>query len=313
MVKKFLALAVAAIFALLYPPPVSAEQAVAETYRQMFRDGNFYVEFQIETPDALHWHSMNTIEVFSNVPKTFNRVSKRLTPIKKSSFFGWGGTNPFSAKKTDFQILAGKDGARVYRETLKAKNPDALYKGGRYYNFFRESVTGTNKFERRMLILSEENLNSINLYPAEGWQDIRADLALPDELAIFYWNDPPFQPRNYDAPVYLESSKLTFGGKEYDCDKYVEFAKDMAGNVINETVYNALYENGKLVMVQKYFQREGDKSAPRIFRIKTITSQVPDSIFEFKKKIKLYKTHNGDMNDLLKVYEEIGEIGGKKK
>lgn len=164
-----------------------------------------------------------------------------------------------------------------------------------------------------MLILSEENLNSINLYPAEGWQDIRADLALPDELAIFYWNDPPFQPRNYDAPVYLESSKLTFGGKEYDCDKYVEFAKDMAGNVINETVYNALYENGKLVMVQKYFLRDGKERLIETVNIKNITSQVPDNAFAIDKATKIYKPKNGDMNDLLNEYQEIGEIGGKKK
>ena len=51
MVKKllsvFVMLMIAAISLLPTSAKVSAEQAAAEQYRQMFRSGNFYVEYQI--------------------------------------------------------------------------------------------------------------------------------------------------------------------------------------------------------------------------------------------------------------------------
>ena len=263
---------------------MSAEQAAAETYRQMFRDGNFYVEFY-------EGNENNRLDII--------------------------------AQARDIQALGAKDGRRIYIRymDLKDKFPfAAMYQDGKYYNFNVERGISSNIFigqhlksTVRVLVLPEEQINSPNLDPKEYWRSTRSSLSLPDELAIFYWNDPPFQPRNYDAPVYLESSKLTFGGKEYDCDKYVEFAKDMAGNVINETVYNALYENGKLVMVQKYFLRDGKERLIETVNIKNITSQVPDIAFAIDKATKIYKPKNGDMNDLLNEYQEIGEIGGKKK
>ena len=55
MVKKFLASAVAAMIIIITPPPVSAEQAAAEQYRQMFRNGNFYVECQLFGDSEIRW------------------------------------------------------------------------------------------------------------------------------------------------------------------------------------------------------------------------------------------------------------------
>ena len=292
---------------------MSAEQAAAETYRQMFRDGNFYVEFQIELTKDIRTDNLYIEGLTQQIPKTFQRVSKRITAGKKNVFERIANIQLGTRQtiKTDFQILAGKNGVRVYRETLKAKNPDALYKGGRYYNFFRESVTGTNKSERRMLILSEENLNSINLYPAEGWQDIRADLALPDELAIFYWNEPyREQDSGWGEPVYNGSSTREINKKNYDCDQYISDIKSLAGTIIAQEAYNALYENGKLVMIQKYFLRDGKERLIETVNIKTITSQVPDTAFAIDKATKIYKPKNGDMDDLLNNYQEIG---GKSK
>ena len=296
---------------------MSAEQAAAETYRQMFREGNFYVEFQIEVTKNIRNEPFEGYGLTSSIPKTFNRVSKKFNPAKQN-FLQKLGSNPFSFSsktKTEFQILAGKNGARVYRENLKAKNPEVLYKDGEYYNFFRDPVEGKpNKFTRRMLILSEEKLNSQVLEPQEGWQDIRTELALPDELAIFYWNEPyREQDSGWGEPVYNGSSTREINKKTYDCDQYISDIKSLAGTIIAQEVYNALYENGKLVMVQKYFLRDGKEKLIETVNVKNITSQVPDTAFAIDKVTKVYKPRNGDMNDLLNIYEEVGKIGGKQK
>lgn len=257
----------------------------------------------------------------SQIPKTFQRISKKVNPVKSNTtIFGGliGFSNPFKnnkVSKTDFQILASKNGVRVYRENAKAKNPEVFYKDGKYYNYFKDPVEGKqNKTKRRMLILSEEELNSAVLEPQEGWQDIRTELALPDELAIFYWNEPyREQDSGWGEPVYNGSSTREINKKNYDCDQYISDVKSLAGTVIAQEVYNALYENGKLVMVQKYFLRDGKEKLIETVNIKTITSQFPDTAFAIDKKTKVYNPRNGDMNDLLNEYQEIGEIGGKKK
>lgn len=289
----------------------------------MFKDGNFYVEFQIRTEEefmAAHYRDFDFMwtGINSQIPKTFQRVSKKVNPVKATAFNLFSGNfNPFSSKrvsKTDFQILAGKNGARVYRENAKSKNPEVFYKDGKYYNFFKDTADSNNKAKRRMLILSEEKLNSNILEPEEGWQDIRTELALPDELAIFYWNEPyREQDSGWGEPVYNGSSTREINKKIYDCDQYISDIKSLAGTVIAQEVYNALYENGKLVMVQKYFLRDDKERLIETVNVKTITSQVPDTAFAIDKKTKVYKPRNGDMNDLLNIYEEVGEIGGKKK
>lgn len=289
----------------------------------MFKDGNFYVEFQIEVTQDLRnepfeGYNFSGYGLNSNIPKTFNRVSKKFIPGRKNFLQKYFESFNFSMRKnvkTDFQILAGKNGMRVYRENAKAKNPEVFYKDGKYYNYFKDPVEDKpNKTKLRMLILEEEELNSAVLEPQEGWQDIRTELALPDELAIFYWNEPyREQDSGWGEPIYNGSSKVEINKKTYDCDQYISDVKSLAGTVIAQEVYNAIYENGNLVMVQKYFLRDGKERLIETVNVKNITSQVPDTAFAIDKKTKVYKPRNGDMNDLLNIYEEVGEIGGKKK
>lgn len=239
----------------------------------MFRDGNFYVEYQI---------------------------------------------NP--ANENHFLVLAGKNGARVYRKDLNQKNPTVFYRDGKYYNFLSTPKNPNESTDKRMvnrvLILPEEEIYSPALDPYEYWVFVRKVLALPKELAIFYWDDP-YRNKNFDwgnAPVYESSSTKKIDQTTYECDRYVSEIKNLTGKVIAREIYNAFYENGKLVMVQKHFVRSGvEDSIISTIKIKTLTAEVPESAFTINEKVKIYKAHNGDLNDLLKNYEEVGEIGGEQK
>ncbi len=196
--------------------------------------------------------------------------------------------------------MAGKDGARVFRKNVQDKNP----------------TENNSRKINRLLILPEENIYSPALDPDEHWRYAINLLALPEELAIFYWDDP-YRDKNFDwgqVPVYEESTTRNISGKTYECDHYVNEIKNVAGEVIAREVYTAFYEEGKLVTIEKHFIRGGitDYTVSKI-KIKTITAEVPESAFAVNEKIKVYNAHNGDLNDLLENYEEIGEIGGEHK
>lgn len=214
-----------------------------------------------------------------------------------------------------YKVLAGKNGERVYRESLEEKNPTTLYKDGKYYNFHKEWIdTSTNKFNRRTFIIPEEEIDSPTLDPTEGWQSVRRNLALPDELAIFYWDDPY---RNnfsvWGTPVYSGSYVWEYDYISYDCDQYTTDIKSLAGTVIAQEIYRALYTDGKLVMVRRYFLRNGLETFIQMVEVKNITSQIPEKAFAINRKTKTYLPHNGDMDDLTNTYQETGEIGGKAK
>ena len=280
MLRKFLMLAAIAMLAVI--PSVSAEQ-----YRQIFRSGNFYVEYHVQTERNLNYDvfRLNTSPV----------LVEEVRVVSPLSFF---------AGKS-YVVLAVKDGNRVMKSNLKDKVPQLMYRDGKYYNYLNE---------RHLLILPEDELDSLVRDPDEGWQNIRNKLALPEGLAIFYWEDS-FRDKNFDwgVPTYSGSSTKTVKKKTYDCDRYVSDIKTLAGTVIAQEIYDALYENGKLVMVQKYFVRDGNEFLITTTNVRTISAQVSDTAFDITKKLKTYAPHEGDMNDLLEVYEQTGEIGGAKK
>ena len=87
---------------------------------------------------------------------------------------------------------------------------------------------------------------------------------------------------NVPAPRYTGSGKRKVKDKEYDCDQYINEIKNLAGKRLALELYNMLYENGKLVMIQKYLVQNRDGTLSRTTEIKNITSEVPDSVFEIK-------------------------------
>ena len=256
---------------------VSAEQAAAEQYRQMFRSGNFYVEYQ--------------------------RIDHFVDP---SDSVRAGIYNAF------FERI---------RTAQKANHPDAIYRDEKYYRFLtslkasRDIMVGMPSWKAvtKSIVLPEAELDSPNLNPDEEWQYIRSDLALPEELAVLYWNDP-FRADNIDtpAPYFNGSSTRTVGKKDYDCDQYIADIKSTAGTTLAQWAYNMLYENGKLVRIQKYFLRDGQESLIAELNIKTLTDQVPDTAFTIKKKFKVYAADTGTLSDLIEQPALVEEIGGKK-
>ncbi|MBR2518855.1 MAG: hypothetical protein IKE46_03590 [Selenomonadaceae bacterium] len=287
--KKFLLLALLLTAINL---SASAEQPAAEEYRQMFRSGNFYVEYQ---------------KFYGGV--AFSSKSNRGIDILRER-------SAYMKKYRGRAIKAGRNGERVTKTDVKNKYPDALFQDGKYYRFVvskEESsniiIGSTTNTLRHAFVLDESRLNDPNLDPDEKWRSVRSELALPDELAVFCW-DEPFRNNFTAAPVYVDSSKLTIDKKEYDCDRYVADIKSLAGTVIAQEAYNMLYDGGKLVRVQKYFLRDGNEFLNGDLLVHTISATVPDEAFVVKRKFKLYEARKGDMNDLINQLEQIGEIGG---
>ena len=102
----------------------------------------------------------------------------------------WGGNHQIK----DNHVFAGKDGNRVAKHNAKSKFPEALYQGGKYYLF----ISRLKALECRAL--NESDLGSPNLNPSEGWANVRNKLSLPDEFAVFYWDDP-FRAENIARPL----------------------------------------------------------------------------------------------------------------
>lgn len=305
--KRFLVLTLLLTALIL---PVAAEQPAAEEYRQMFRSGNFYVEYKIPDEQQKIYTKNSRINI-TNMHKYIQKM------LKNSN-----------SKKPNYTICAARNGERLLKSSSIEKYPDALYRDGKYYRFIVDTeqssnilIGSTSKTIRRVIMLDEDELYSPTLDPDEEWNYIREDLALPEELAVFYWNDPfrdNFQnqspPRyNGSAKRVVKSSSKKVPDKEFDCDQYVNDIKNLSGAIIAQEVYNMLYEDGKLVRIQKYFVRDGKEKLLNELIINKISSQVPDEAFAIDKKFKLYSARKGDMSDLLNQLEQIGEIGGNEK
>ena len=315
MKKKFLLMLIALALALIVKQPTtSAEQAAAEQYRQMFKSGNFYVEYQsfdmylpVKLPSLGLFSGLNPAwnaryKQQMTIYKQQNKSSNSLLPFGKFGLFGG---------KNNFNFIAGQNGKRI-KSNLKSKIPDVMYQDGKYYRYWTD-LSRKNKTFQKMIVLQENMLNSPFLDPDQEWQNIKSDLALPEELAVFYW-DEPYRKDSIKslAPQYNGSSTRTINKQDYECDQYVSYISSLANTNIAMEAYNMLYQNGKLVKIQKYFIRNGKETLVSEMDIKTITSQVPESAFTIKKKVKVYAANIGDMNDLLEKEEVVETIGGSK-
>lgn len=297
--KRILAAVMLSLVAMTVSSTVSAEQAAADEYRKMFRSGNFYVEYQASR-NLIGYNVKSTNIVLAG------QDGKRLYRGRYDVFDTTSNYEKLSAIYTD----SSSNERAVSMMTISDKNyPDVLYQDGKFYRLV-DSLNGIKK--TAYIVLPEDQLNSPVLDSSEGWQYVREDLALPDELAVFAWNDP-FRDNSFNlsAPIYENSSKKTVDDKEYDCDRYITEIKNLAGDVVAQEIYDMLYENGKLVLIQKYLKHNGKENFVREFRIKKITSAVPENTFKIGKEIKVYAAANGDMDDMLEHRIEVETLGGK--
>ena len=271
---KKLFLTAALLFGFFNFGAASAEQSAAENYRQIFQSGNFYLEFKDK----------------------------------------WGT-----------RILAAKDGVRMERMSYKYerdnmawlnplgamfgggenKNPEIMYKDGNYFQFI-----GKNKAN----YCAEKDIDAENINPRSGWNKVSRKLAVPDELAVFCWNDS-FKPKNsaIAAPVFQESYKKTFRinrqDVECDCDLY---ACELNGAKSSGVLYYELAYNpeGAPVIAKTYISRDGKEYDLNTLEIIKIQSEIPEGVFQIDAaNIQCYAPGMGDIDDLL----EKSKFGGTMK
>ena len=237
----------------------NAEQVAAETYRQIFRDGNFYVEYKDK------WGT----RILAG--KNGTRVERMRYEFESGSI---AMLNPLG------MIFGGED-----------KNPEVMYRDGKFYNFVEKD---------KATICAENNLRAQNLDPRQGWNKISQKLALPDELAIFHWQDNfRWSTPSIIAPAFQKSFIKNIGDKNYDCDRYTCEIKTSKGSDVANLIYDAIYKDGQLIRVESYMLRGGNEYPLNVLQIKKIQAEIPKGAFKIYKNTKIYAAGTGDINDLL--------------
>lgn len=261
-------LAAVAIFIGLNFGTAEAEQAAAESYREMFRAGNFYVEFKDK------WG----VRILAG--ESGKRMERMRYDFESGSL---QFLNPLGA------IFVGED-----------KTPEVFYKDGNFYHFVARDKAN---------VCAESDLNAENLDPRQGWNKISQKLALPDELAVFCWNDPfRLTTPAIAAPVFSESLTKNFKGRDYACDRYICEVKSATGGNTAQIIYDMLYDGGQLFRAESYVLRNGINYMINALDVKKIQPEIPAGTFKISKRTKLYAAGTGNMADLLERPVQIGTL-----
>ena len=244
-----------------------AEQPKAAEYRRIFSSGTFYVEYDDKYVKKIIAHENDRRMARTALTGAQSTTITVLNPL--AAIFG-GGID---------------------------KYPEFMFSKGRYYRFAEKDVAFMLEAERR----DEENLN-----PLEGWQTIDRSLSLPDELAVFYWNDPFHKVSTaISEPQFIESLRKTVDGNEYDCDRYESTPRNRSNAKI---VFDMLYKDGELVMAQSVIHVGGREYEINTLRIKKIGAEVAKNGFKVDANAKVYAAGIGDMNDLLESPVLLGKL-----
>ena len=263
----------ALIFGILNFGTANAEQPAAEKYREIFQSGNFYLKFKDKWGERI-------LTAENGV-----RMERMSYKYERGNMI-W--LNPLGA------IFGGKEN----------KNPEIMYKDGKYFQFI-----GKNQAN----YCPEDKINSESINPRSGWDKIPQKLALPDELAVFRWDDAPFKVRNSQiaAPTFQESYKKIFklNGKDIECECDL-YACELNGAKNSGVLYYELaYAGGELVRAKRYISRNGNEYNLNVLEIVKIQSETPEGTFSVdEKNIQCYAPRMGDMNDLLENQESVGTM-----
>ncbi|MBQ7705199.1 MAG: hypothetical protein IJT73_07230 [Selenomonadaceae bacterium] len=270
---KKLFLTMALIFGILNFGTANAEQPAAETYRQIFQSDNFYLEFKDKWGERI-LTAENGIRM------------ERMSYKYERGNMVW--LNPLGA------IFGGKEN----------KNPEIMYKDGIYFQFI-----GKNQAN----YCAAKDINSESINPRSGWDKIPQKLALPDELAVFLWDDAPFKVKNskIPAPNFQESYKKIFkvNGKDIECECDL-YACELNGAKNSGVLYYELaYAAGELVRAKRYISRNGNEYDLNVLEIVKIQSETPEGTFSVdEKNIQCYAPRMGDMADLLEQSQSAGTM-----
>ena len=254
-----------------------AENPKAEEYRQMFANGTYYIDYDMN-----------------------DSVRKALAVS--------------DGKRMDYTILMVRNPALAFipvvglasmfiKETKK--DPTALYQDNKYYQFI-------GKKEARVATTAE--LQDENLDPSEAWNSVPLRLALPEGLAVLAPNDPFNKSANYTIPAFVESGTITDGKNTFDYDTYKAPITGATGNVLADKIFYLYYDNktGDLKRVITRFKESGDSMEQTIteLKIRKVTSELPKNALKMPGGTKVYAAGLGDMDDLLERNVLVEQIPG---
>ena len=254
-----------------------AENPKAEEYRQMFANGTYYIDYDMN--DAV-------------------RKALAVSDGKRMDYTILMVRNPALA----FIPVVGL--ASMFIKETK-KDPTALYQDNKYYQFI-------GKKEARVATPSE--LQDENLDPTEAWESVPLRLALPEGLVMLAPNDPFNKKANYTIPVFVESGTITDGKNTFDYDTYKAPITGVTGNVLADKIFYLYYDNktGDLKRVITRFKEPGESMEQTIteLKIRNITNELPEFALKMPGGTKVYAAGLGDMDDLLDRNVLVEQIPG---
>lgn len=260
----------AALGIFLMAAEVSAEQPKAQEYREILSSGNFYVEYEDR-----------------HVKKIIAEENGRR--MERSDLSG-----DYKAAVSILNPIGAMFASRI------TKYPDFMYSNGKYYKFIEKDYA---------IVAHENQLDDENLNPAEGWALIDRELSLPDELAVFNWNDKYHKVSPaISAPVFTETIKKTVEGRELVCDRYESNVASVSGGKEAVIVFDMCYDKGELVFVQSAILANGKEYGVNKLVVKKILRDIPKGTIIVEKGAKVYAAGIGDMNDLLETPVLIGKL-----
>ena len=248
---------------------VSAEQPKAQEYREILSSEKFYVEYDDEYVKKIIVEDSG--RRMSRV--TLNSKNQKLVTV----------LNPIAA------LFEGGF----------SKYPDFMYYKDKYYKFSEKESAVMVRVDQ----LHDENLN-----PSEGWALIDKELALPDELAVFNWNERHHKvSENISAPIFSNSTKKNIDGKEYTCDRYESEVKNAAAGtkIFFDMCYN---EKGELEIVQSEIFANNREYHINKLSVKKILREIPKDAMALDLKANIYAAGIGDMDDLLENPKPLGKL-----
>lgn len=247
-----------------------AEQPAANVYREMFKSGNFYVEYKDE------W----TTRILAG------KDSMRVEHTEYTGAPGWMAVfNPFGALFGD-----------------KNKYPTTLYQHGKYYQFTAKNKANMLTWDQ----LQNKNLDPKQAWNAVQQKLALPD----ELAVFCWWDPYRKNSLAIGAPQFAESLKKKVEDKEYDCDRYISTVKNAMGNTDVKVVYDMLYENGKLVHASSKVIRNGVENNVNELKIKEIKAEIPENGIKIARNTEVFAAGIGDMNDLIEQPVKVETLNG---
>ena len=182
------------------------------------------------------------------------------------------------------------------------KYPEVMCKDGKFYQFSSDD---------KAIVCDKADLSGENLNPKENWNGVERKLAVPMELAVFFWDDP-YREKSaaIEKPVLAWSGKKTVDNVQYDCDRYESVIKNASGGAECKYIYETLYEKGELKLARSFVERGGEEHLINTVKVKKISGDMPKDLFKISKKTRIFAAGKGDMDDLIENPAEVGIMEG---